>query len=227
MAKPANKPGAKSTRRAAGRSKQSRPGGRWIVFGLGAALLAILIYFTWAEAGAGGGLDPDQVPDPALGPAAAPVVITEYSDFGCPACRSWHNAGIRAQILAEFGDQVRFVWKDFPVITAYSPRAAEAGQCAAAQGEFWAYHDQVYEHFAGLNDAAMRSYATQVGLDMAAFDTCVEDRQMRRKVQANDQEARRLGMRGTPGFTINGKPLPAPPSYDQLARLVQQELSAP
>jgi protein-disulfide isomerase len=48
---------------------------------------------------------------------------------------------------------------------------------------------------------------------------------MRPKVQTNDQEARRLGLRGTPGFAINGRPLPAPPSYDQLAALIQQELA--
>lgn len=224
MAKPNHR-----SRRAAQRGARQRRSstGRWIAVGLGAMLLAVLIYFTWAESGGGGGLDPNQVPDPALGPASAPVVITEYADFGCPACRAWHNAGIRNQIRAEFGDQVRFVWKDFPVITAYSPRAAEAGQCAAAQGKFWEFHDTIYEGFAGLDEEALRAYANRVELDLDAFDACFDGRHMSRKVQANSQEARRLGVRGTPGFAINGRLLPAPPSYDQLAGLIRQELAAP
>ena len=208
------------------RRKAARPRSRfpWPLIGGGAALVALIVYFTWQQAA--GGLDPAQVPDPALGPADAPVVIAEYADFGCPACRSWHAAGIRDQVLAEFGDQVRFEWKDFPVITPRSPQAAEAGLCAGAQGKFWEFHDAAYDQYAGLEDGALRQYAQAAGVDLDAFDRCLADGQMRRKVQASTQEARQLGLRGTPGFTVNGKPLPAPPSYEQLAASVQAALAA-
>ncbi len=72
----------------------------------------------------------------------------------------------------------------------------------------------------------LRDYAARVGMDMGAFDQCLTEGQMRRKVQANEQEARRLGLRGTPGFAVNGRPLPAPPSFEQLAALIQEELAA-
>jgi protein-disulfide isomerase len=84
----------------------------------------------------------------------------------------------------------------------------------------------VYEQFAGLELNALQGYAAQIGLDLAAFNQCLEQGQMRQKVLANDQEACRLGLRGTPGFAINGRPLPAPPSFEQLATLIQQELAA-
>jgi hypothetical protein len=74
--------------------------------------------------------------DPFIGSINAPVTIVEYGDFGCPSCRGWHNAGILKQVQAVYGDQVRFVWRDFPVITAQSPKAAEAAQCAYDQGYF-------------------------------------------------------------------------------------------
>ena len=51
---------------------------------------------------------------PALGPATAPVTIVEYADFGCPACWEWHKLGILDQLRAKYGDQIRFVWRDFP-----------------------------------------------------------------------------------------------------------------
>ena len=204
---------------------QKKQQNRWLV-GAGAALvLTMVIYFTWQETSLSNPPATISVADPAIGPESAPVEIVEYGDFGCPACRGWHNAGIRAQILATFGDQVRFVWKDFPVITPQSPHAAEAGQCAAAQGKFWEFHDLVYEQFAGLEPDALGGYAARVGLDLAAFAQCLEQSVMRAKVQANEQEARRLGLLGTPGFAINGRPLPAPPSFEQLATLIQQELA--
>ncbi len=191
------------------------------------AFIALLAFVTWQSMGGGAGLDPATIADPALGPADAKVTITEYADFGCPACRTWHNTRIREQILAAFPDQVRFVWKDFPVVTPQSPLAAQAGQCAGAQGKFWEYHDQVFENFGGLERGTLSTYATAVGLDVAAFDKCLDDGDMQRKVQASDQEARRLGIRGTPGFAINGVALAAPPSLDQLTGFVQQALAKP
>jgi len=205
--------------------QQKKQQSRWLIGAGVAIVLAMVIYFTWQETSLSNPPDVITAADPAIGPESAPVEIVEYADFGCPACRGWHNAGIREQILAAFGDQVRFVWKDFPVITPQSPQAAEAGQCAAAQGKFWEFHDLVYEQFAGLEPDALLGYASRIGLDLAIFTQCLERRVMRPKVQANEQEARRLGLRGTPGFAINGQPLPAPPSFDQLAALIQQELA--
>jgi len=206
------------------RQKQQRQI-RWLT-GIGiAAVLAMVFYFTWQETSLSSPTAAIAVADPAIGPADAAIEIVEYADFGCSACRGWHNAGIREQIIAAFGDQVRFVWKDFPVITAQSPQAAAAGQCAALQGKFWEFHDLLYEEFAGLSVEALTDYAARVEVDMVAFARCLEEGEMRAKVEANDQEARRLGLRGTPGFTLNGRLLPAPPSFAQLSALIQQELA--
>lgn len=216
-----NRSGRKQNRRQRGRQRQNL----WVGAGIALILLLLVIYFTWQETAPGQALDPATVPDPAIGLATAPVEIMEFGDFGCSACRGWHLAGIRDAVLDRYGDQVRFVWKDFPVITPQSPQAAEAAHCAAVQGKFWDFHDTVYERFAGLNANALRSYATQIELDLAAFDSCLERGDMRRIVQANLQIARQLGLRGTPGFAINGRALPAPPSLDQLVQLIDQELA--
>jgi protein-disulfide isomerase len=198
---------------------------RWLPIGIALILIAFLVYTTLQETGFGVGLDPASIPPPTLGGANARVEIVEYADLGCPVCRSWHSSGIRNAILAEYGDQVRFVWRDFPVITPQSPQAAEAAHCAAAQGKFWEYHDTVFAQYAGLNPDALRGYAAQVGLDLAAFDGCLARGDMRQVVQANDRMARQVGLRGTPGFTVNGQPLPAPPTLEQLSALIAQELA--
>ena len=95
---------------------------------VGLALLAG--YFLWPRPQAQAVSQDRLDDDPYIGSINAPVTIVEYGDFGCPACRGWHNAGILERVQATYGDQVRFVWRDFPVINAQSPKAAEAAQCA-------------------------------------------------------------------------------------------------
>ncbi len=214
--------GKKGRARAQEKRKQSKRDRTLLMFGGGVLFVAILAFVTWQQTGGNKALSAESVPDPFLGNETAAVEIVEYGDLGCPACRAWHNSGIREQLVAEYGDQVRFVWRDFPVITADSPKAAEAAQCAGAQGQFWDYHDYIYEEGGSLKTSALKSYAADIGLDETEFNACLDQGWMVKKVQANEQAARRLGLRSTPGFTVNGQPLPAPPSYAQLATLVEQ-----
>jgi protein-disulfide isomerase len=145
--------------------------------------------------------------DPSKGTEGAVVTITEYADFGCPSCRAWHQAGIIDQILDFYDGQVNFVWRDFPVITGRSPKAAEAGQCAYDQGEFWAYHDAVYEQPDSVVDLrvdALKGYAAEIGLDTELFNACLDSGQHKGTVQADWDVGRTLGLRGTPSFLVNG-----------------------
>ncbi|MEM7129953.1 MAG: thioredoxin domain-containing protein [Chloroflexota bacterium] len=190
------------------------------------AFIGILSYTTWTQVGGGNSLPPDEVADPWLGAEEAKVEIIEFGDFGCHACQAWHNLGIREQVLAQYGDQVRFTWRDFPVITNQSPKAAEAGHCAGAQGKFWEFHDHVYENQVGLGRSQLESYAEAVGLDLAAFGQCLDEKNMTLKVQENEQIARRFGIRGTPGFVLNGQVLASPPTYPFLSSLIERELAA-
>ena len=196
---------------------------RNLIFGLvTVAMVVALGYFAWQSTMGGQAIPANEVDDPVLGNEAGVIEIVEYGDFGCPACRVWHNMQIREEIVAAYGDNVRFVWRDFPVITANSPKAAEAAQCAGAQGQFWAYHDYLYEQGGDLSAKSLKRYASDVGLDTVAFDVCLDEGQMADKVRDNENQARSLGLRGTPGFTVNGQLLPAPPSYEQLAVLIEQ-----
>jgi protein-disulfide isomerase len=164
--------------------------------------------------------------DPALGPTDAPVTIVEYGDFGCSSCKIWHQAGIRDQVEAEYGDQVKFVWRDFPVITAQSPKAAEAGQCAFDQGMFWEYHDYIYEQGTSLNVPDLKEYAKQVGLNSREFNNCLDSGQNEAKVEHDLNLAYRQGFPGTPGFTVNGQKLAGPPTYPTLKGIIDQALAA-
>jgi protein-disulfide isomerase len=164
--------------------------------------------------------------DPSLGPANAPVTIVEYGDFGCPSCKAWYKAGVLDQIRAKYGDKVRFVWRDFPIITVQSPKAGEAGQCANDQGKFWPYHDTLYNHAPALSVGNLKSYAAAIGLDTAKFTACLDSGQYAAKVSHSQSDAFAHGFRGTPGFLVNGQPLDGPPSFDYLSSLIDQALAS-
>lgn len=214
-----------SSRRARERKKKqaSQSRNRNLIVGIIAAVFVFgLGYVTWQQTSGGDAIPANEVADPVLGPETAVVEIVEYGDFGCSACRAWHDAGIRQQVMRVYGDSARFVWRDFPVITPDSPAAAEAAQCAGAQDQFWAYHDYVYESGGSLNNLSLKRYAQEIGLDTEAFNACLDGGQMTAKVRDNEQKARALGLRGTPSFTVNGEVLPGPPTFAYLATLIEE-----
>lgn len=164
--------------------------------------------------------------DPALGKRSAPVTIIEYGDFGCTTCRGWEQAGIRQKLIQAYGDQVYFVWRDFPIITAQSPKAAEAGQCAFDQGKFWEYHDLLYQRAPALSIPDLKAYAAELGLAAAQFNRCLDSGQDAPKVNQSLQQARALGFIGTPSFLVNGQKLAGPASFDTFKSLVDKVLAS-
>lgn len=186
---------------------------------VGLALLAG--YFLWPRPQAQAVSQDRLDDDPYIGSINAPVTIVEYGDFGCPACRGWHNAGILERVQATYGDQVRFVWRDFPVINAQSPKAAEAAQCAYDQGYFWEYHDLLFERASSLRAEDLKSYALELGLDTTTFNLCLDSGQHRATVDKDLQDAYQRRFRGTPSFLVNDQPLVGPPSFQVLQNLIE------
>jgi protein-disulfide isomerase len=156
----------------------------------------------------------------------APVQIVEFGDFGCPACRAWHTNGIKEQLQEEFGEQVAFTFRHYPIITSLSPKAAEAGQCAAEQDGFWEYHDYIYEQtlVAALEPDDLVSYAAEIGLDTTQFESCLDSAKYEDYVAQDWQAALDAGGGGTPAFYINGEPVGF--SYEVMAGTIREVLNS-
>ncbi|HZD58333.1 MAG TPA: DsbA family protein [Anaerolineales bacterium] len=198
---------------------------RWLTIGVGVlAFVAVAGFVLWPRPKAEP-VDPARlVDDPSLGPAGAPVTIVEYGDFGCPSCRAWYQAGILDQIRAKYDDEVRFVWRDFPIITAQSPKAAEAAQCAYDQGKFWQYHDLLYDRAPALSVDDLKAYAAEIGLDTVQFNQCLDSGQHRETVRHDWDEALALHLRGTPSFLINDQLVAGPPTFEYLQQMINSIL---
>lgn len=143
------------------------------------------------------------------GPANAKVTIAEFSDFQCPACRA-AEPPLR-QLLSLYGDDVRFMFKNFPLEHAhyYARRAATAAQCAGLQGKFWPYHDMLYDRQDEWTnpqvDTFLEKYAKEVGLDLPKFDACRADPATQEAINADVKEGNDRWVNATPTFFINGQ----------------------
>ena len=122
---------------------------------------------------------------------------------------------------------MQIVFRDFPL--SFHDRAqiaAEAAQCAHAQGKFWEYHDKLFENQQAFGDENLRAYATELGLDAAEFDSCLTSTRYRNDVANDLQEGSRFGVRGTPAFFVNGRFLSGNQPFEAFARLIDEELEA-
>jgi protein-disulfide isomerase len=164
--------------------------------------------------------------DPVLGPENAEITIIEFSDYECPYCRSWHNE-VYSQLLDTYGDQVRFVYRDFPLesIHVNAKPAAEAANCAYEQGKFWDYHDKLFSMELGLSPEAYQEYATQLDLDTDEFQECLDSGRYQQEVQSDFEFAANLGVRSTPTFFVNGIAVVGAQPFEVFQQVIEQELA--
>lgn len=162
------------------------------------------------------------------GNAASAVVVTEYSDFQCPACKAWQP--LIARVIADYGDRVAFAYRHFPLYRIHpnADAAARAAEAAGAQGKFWEMHDVLFEKQSEWDKrpnpwGAFESYAQQLGLDVERFKVDASSPAAQQAVA--DDYARGMSQRvqGTPSFFLNGAPL-APQSYEEFAAALDAAL---
>lgn len=201
-----------------------------VLIGVGVIIvLAVAAFIVWprpqsapaASANTSGTSD-----EIALGSPTAKVTIVEYGDFGCTTCKAWQDAGILDQVRKQYGDNVRFAWRDFPVITDQSPKAAEAARCANDQGRFWEYHDLLYARQPALDVKSLKAYATQLGLDTNKFSQCLDSGQHKAAVDDGLRDALAHGFRGTPAFLVNDNVIVGGPSLGYLQKLIDPILAS-
>ena len=142
---------------------------------------------------------------PMLGRADAPVTIVEFSDYQCPYCQRFATK-VFPEMKRDYIDtgKVRYVFRDFP-LTQIHPQAAKAHEgahCAGEQGRYWEMHDVLFLNQKDLSVSSLSAYADQIGLEIGAFDACLEGGRHAAAVQADMQAGAQADVRGTPSFVI-------------------------
>jgi len=146
-----------------------------------------------------------------LGNPSAPITIVEFGDYQCHQCYNWfHNT--KPAIFENYVDtgKANFVFVDLAFLGKDSPKAAQASYCAEDQGKYWQYHDILYNSQESEIDNGwagperLKAFAFSLGLDMELFQSCLDTGKYSKRVQYNIDEAKKHGVKGTPGFFIVG-----------------------
>jgi Na+/H+ antiporter NhaA len=148
-------------------------------------------------------VDPER--DHIRGSEDAPVTLVEYGDFQCPYCGQ--AEGMIRELLASFGDDVRYVWRHLPLndVHTNAQMAAEASEAAAAQGRFWEMYDTLLGHQGELSPSDLMNYAQELGLDVDRVADELRRREHAPRVGEDVASADESGVSGTPTFFVNGR----------------------
>ena len=154
--------------------------------------------------------------DHSLGRPNAPITIVEYGDYECPYCGKAYPA--TRQLMQTLGDELRFVFRNFPLNTIHehASEAAQAAEAAAAQGKFWEMHDLLYENQENLADVDLRQYALKAGLEIYRFESDMSGELYATKVRDDFRGGVRSGVNGTPTFFVNEYRFNDTPPYENL-----------
>lgn len=138
-----------------------------------------------------------------LGDSSAPVRVVEFSDFQCPGCAQVQ--GRLRQLLARYPRGVAIVYRHYPLLAIHDHalEAAEASECAAAQGRFREFHDRLFSAQGEIGVKRWTVLAAEAGLtDTARLARCIDSREFRGRVQDDMDVATRLELIGTPSFVV-------------------------
>jgi Na+/H+ antiporter NhaA len=165
--------------------------------------------------------DVDEERDHIRGPSDAIVTLVEYGDFECPYCGRAEST-IR-QLLTEFGQDVRYVWRHLPLndVHAHAQLAAEASEAAAAQGRFWEYYDSLFEDQSHLTVRDLIARSERLGLDVERVTKDVREHRYAGRIADDVASADESGVSGTPTFFINGRRHQGPYDIESLTAAVR------
>lgn len=181
----------------------------WVVIGIITVLLiGGAIWYSTSQADANN--EGVEVKAHIKGNPEASIVVIEYSDFQCPSCAQF--APIAEAMIADYGDQVKFEYKHYPLMQIHpnAEAAARAAEAAGQQGKFFEYHDALFENqrewgAASIPGAFFTKYAEELDLDMDMFKRHQRSSILQQNVRDQVVEARELGLTGTPSIFLNGE----------------------
>jgi len=152
------------------------------------------------------------------------VTLVEYGDFQCPHCGRAHP--IITQLLERMGDDIRFVFRHFPLTQMHpdAQLAAESAESAATQGKFWEMHDALYENQEALDPQSLSSYAADLDLNLPQFQLELAEHKHLPRVREDFSSGIRSGVNGTPTFFINGRRHDGAWDLDSLAAAIEEEM---
>ncbi|HVA96459.1 MAG TPA: DsbA family protein [Candidatus Acidoferrales bacterium] len=168
---------------------------------------------------------------PVQGDSNAKVTVIEFADFRCPFCEQWFKT-VEPQLMKDYVNtgKVKFAFRNYAFLGPASTLAAEAGECANDQNQFWAFHDYMYDHQPDESDTSMYTVdnlskiAGSLGMDQSQFNSCLSSKKFANAVTKDLNDGSTAGVNGTPTTFVNGMAIVGAVPYAQLKQQIDTAL---
>lgn len=197
-----------------------------VIVGVGALIFVLVRFPGDGDAGVSAAISPIGEGDWTKGNPDAAVTLVEYSDFQCPACRSYFP--IVQALTGEFGNEVLFAYRHLPLTQIHfnAEAAARAANAAGEQGKFWEMHDMLFQNqpvWASSADAEsiFIAYAAGIRLNMEQFNSDFNSEEDLDSLRDAYADALRSGINSTPTFFLNGERIPNPSDLDEFRDVIR------
>ncbi len=153
------------------------------------------------------------------------VTLTEFGDYQCPHCRMAYP--VIKKLQKEFGDNLKFEFKNFPLVQIHpmALMAAEAAEAARAQGKFDEMHDALFENQDNLGEYSIVTLAKKLHIDMKTFASDLTEHKFLSVIKRDLNEAMKKNVQGTPTFFINDRPFEKEWTYANLSKAIKEDPS--
>lgn len=158
------------------------------------------------------------------------VTLLEYGDYQCPFCGEYFPTV--KQIQAEYGDKIKFQFRNFPLASLHQNAfaAARAAEAAGLQNKFWGMFDNLYQNqsqWSSLSNPlpTFTQYAQQLGLNIAQFKTDYASDKVNNLINADEAEGNKLNIQGTPTFYLDGKEVQINNNVSDFEKLINAEIA--
>ncbi len=155
------------------------------------------------------------------GSSNASITLVEYGDYECPYCGMAYH--VIKDVQDHFGEQLRFVFRNFPLtqIHTHALAAAEAAEYASKCKHFWEMHDLIYENQSMLGTPLFLKLAQTLKLSEKEMMAAIQDNLYEPKIKADFLGGVRSGVNGTPTFFINSERYNGTFDYDNLVMTIE------
>ena len=172
--------------------------------------------------------------NPVKGPATAKITLVSAEDFACPFCR--RSGPTIAQLEKDYGNNLRYVWKDMVVHPQIAMTPALAACAAQQQGKFFEFEEGIWNsawelepqpHMKDpklLSQESMEKLATDMHLDMAKFKADMAGDKCKTLINTDMQQLSQVGVRGTPAFYINGRYISGAQPIESFKVVIDEEM---
>lgn len=153
------------------------------------------------------------------GSAKATITIVEFGDFACPVCEQSFPT-IR-EISQKYKDDIKFIWRDYPVVQDYSIALALAARCAGQQGLFWLMHDKLFQNQGVYQTDQLVALAKQISANTTRFKDCLDQQKYLPQIQKDLADGQSFGITGTPTYFINGYKVEGNIPHDIFVKIIE------